>query len=317
MSDTFRMDSPTSSIVIRLKQPSSDEVKFQVLLSSTVDQLLLKIRHEISDSSDKNIRLIYMGKPLIPTINTLGSFGIVNNAVIHCFVSPHREIALSNPAPSQILNLLSNDDNNGDNLDARDHNNYRGFDRLLTVLNVDEVAAIRTSFRPDVDALAERRDRNDNEAAESYRFRMEEEWMSMQGPNSEYAQNLALTIRNNMINDGSSSGLSLNSNNGFAPIFGGRMSSGIFGINSSHQDGGLQEFLSGFFIGFVLGFIVLFCVWDRNISHRHRLGLLSGVLLSLSLDLNRERRSSNTATSTDNHHRPSSNDSNDSNDTQH
>ena len=167
-------------ITVRIKQPSADEVKIQVYLSSTVDQLLLKIRQEISESNDKNIRLIYMGKPLSPTCSTLGSFNINNNSIIHCFISPHRDQALSNAnitrnnnntAANQILNALSGNNynnnnnmnneqiNNSNNNDNNNINNYRGFDRLLTVLNVNEVAAIRTSFRSDVDALANRSDR--------------------------------------------------------------------------------------------------------------------------------------------------------------
>ena len=315
-------------IVVRIKQPSSGEVKIQMYLSSTVDQLLIKIRQEISESNDKNIRLIFMGKPLSPSCSTLGSFNINDNSIIHCFISPHRDQALSNVNANrnnntnQILNALSGNYNNDNNNDEENNNsrhnnhNYRGFDRLLTVLNVNEVAAIRTSFRSDVDALAHRSDRimianddnnNDNnnnnnsssgstrlESPEEFRFRMEDEWMSQQGPNSDYAQNLAVTIRNNMIYDNNSD----DNNNNFHSIFGS--SNGIFGMSST-QEGGFQEFLSGFFIGFVLGFIVLFCVWDRHISHRHRLGLLSGVLLSLSLDLSREHKSDYNKTNNNNH----------------
>jgi len=58
-----------------------------------------------------------------------------------------------------------------------------GFDRLINSgMTADEVAAIRTSFRPEVDVHAARRPQEEGENRDVYRFRVEDEWIARQGP---------------------------------------------------------------------------------------------------------------------------------------
>jgi hypothetical protein len=45
--------------------------------------------------------------------------------------------------------------------------------------------------------------------------------------------------------------------------------------------GSWREFGFGFMAGFVLGFMMIFCIWDRNITHKQKLGILAGILMQL------------------------------------
>lgn len=47
--------------------------------------------------------------------------------------------------------------------------------------------------------------------------------------------------------------------------------------------GTFSDFLCGFTLGSALGFLMLLCVYDRNVTHRQRIGIIVGVLLNLIL----------------------------------
>jgi hypothetical protein len=42
-----------------------------------------------------------------------------------------------------------------------------------------------------------------------------------------------------------------------------------------------SDFLYGLTLGYLIGFLLLFCIWDRNISYRQKLGFLLGIMISL------------------------------------
>ena len=42
-------------------------------------------------------------------------------------------------------------------------------------------------------------------------------------------------------------------------------------------------------MGFVLGFIMLFWLWERSVSHRQKMGILTGVTAQLSMKFVRAR----------------------------
>jgi hypothetical protein len=64
------------------------------------------------------------------------------------------------------------------------------------------------------------------------------------------------------------------------------MSIAIDSSSSSSADlGSWNDFLYGLCIGYLLGFLVLFCIWDRNIPHRQKIGLLAGVILSSVMNM--------------------------------
>ena len=52
-------------------------------------------------------------------------------------------------------------------------------------------------------------------------------------------------------------------------------------IDDSRPLGTNRDFVWGVMMGYLLGGIMLFCVWDRNISHRQKTGILMGVTLQI------------------------------------
>ena len=126
-----------------------------------------------------------------------------------------------------------------------------GFDRLLAVgLSVDDVAAIRTNFRNQVDELAASVARLPREDPLVFRGRVEDSWIASQGPYSEFSLNLPT----------SSSPLRDSDSEFGEPLLG------------THRD-----FVCGAIMGFTLGFFMLFCVWDRHVPHRQKMGILLGI----------------------------------------
>eukprot|EP01035_Chromulina_nebulosa_P019009 gene19009-24828_t len=49
--------------------------------------------------------------------------------------------------------------------------------------------------------------------------------------------------------------------------------------------GSYNDFIWGFFMGFFLGYIMIFCIWDRNVTQRQKLGIISGVMFQLLTDI--------------------------------
>jgi hypothetical protein len=261
--------------VLRIRRAGATELKIRLPLSSTVRQLEDKIKphiDELVNSPTLRMRLIYQGKMLEPPTVLLTSLRVLDKSIIHCVISPPREEVLR--ASSALA------------APPRTNGNARGFDRLIASgMNANEVAAVRTSFRSEVDEYARHQEQTRSETSEDFRFRMEDEWQARQGPASEFVVNLS-----QYLNDGRATASS-NDNGGLLGIInGGANSNGNYWDDSATQMGTTQDFFSGLFIGFMLGFIVLFCVWDRNVTYRHRLGLLTGVTMSMLLNSQEEAR---------------------------
>ena len=72
---------------LRIKLASGPEVKIAIDLESSVQDLITQIRTSVEECRDhtKNIRLIFMGRLLTPVTNSLSSFKVNTNGVIHCF----------------------------------------------------------------------------------------------------------------------------------------------------------------------------------------------------------------------------------------
>ena len=218
---------------------------------------------------DKNVRLICCGKLLDPPDADLSSFGIIKQGTfVHAVVSAHSTTAGSGSGDSST-NGNSNSSNNLENT-----NSNMGFNRLHTLgFSQEQIAAVRATFRAQVDELSSTVPRNEGESDQSHRERVEQRWMSSQGPYSDFSMNLPQES-----------------------TLGGRsrmliLSSGLGG-NVDEEFGGTQvgtyrDFFWGFFMGFMLGFLMLFCVWDRHIPHRQRIGILLGVFMSIMLDNSR------------------------------
>lgn len=54
-----------------------------------------------------------------------------------------------------------------------------------------------------------------------------------------------------------------------------------FDATASADLGSCLDFFYGIALGYMIGFIVIFCIWDRNVSYRQKLGLLVGIMLQI------------------------------------
>lgn len=198
----------------------------------------------------------------------------------------------------------SNDDSSdGESGDSDLEEGRMGFDRLRNNdRSRSEVAAIRLYFSRQVDRFRDQRNRNrsnsetnsngsenntDNNnnangnsnnndgtndtAAESRRerLRLEDEWMSTQGPTSEFR-------------------LNLNTNN---PL----MASRVFGSAADFSNYTSQSTLGtdrdlwwGFVLGFFMGVVMMFWVWMPTVPHKQKLGILAGICAQMTLNLLRK-----------------------------
>ena len=215
------------------------------------------------DAQDKNVRLICCGKLLAPPSAELSSFSnIKQGAFVHAVVSTH-------PTSSERDDTGSTENSGTDeNTDSTISNT--GFNRLRALgFSQEEIAAVRATFRAQVDELSSSVPRNEGESSQSHRERMEQSWMNSQGPSSEFSLNLP------GVN-------TLGSRSRMLILSGGLM-------NMDEEFGGAQigtyrDFIWGFLMGFMLGFLMLFCVWDRHVPHRQKIGILLGVFTSIMID---------------------------------
>jgi len=196
---------------------------------------------------------------------------------------------------SNGLVLRRNNNNNNEESDEEDLEEGQermGFDRLRSEgLNRSEISALRIYFSRHVDRFIEQRnqlrdsdndtstnnrrtnsssDDNDPEAtARAQRLQMEQEWMDLQGPHSEFR-------------------LNLNANN---PLLGSRMylrndSDDVFGTGNSTRFGLVgtdRDFIWGFILGYLVGFMMMFWVWMPTVPHKQKLGILTGICFHIAM----------------------------------
>ena len=154
------------------------------------------------------------------------------------------------------------------------------------------------------------------------RLRMEDEWMSVQGPYSEFRMNLNTSdpLLLAAIGGGASHAAGLASGRGGLffrggslplttgadgdeddDIFGGGSGGGVGSAGNrlpygpyGTMGGGLapagtdKDYVWGFILGFFVGFIMLFWVWLPTVPHRQKLGIISGISFQLGLNLLRK-----------------------------
>eukprot|EP01042_Synura_sphagnicola_P002362 gene2362-2834_t len=163
--------------------------------------------------------------------------------------------------------------------------NLSGLDRLMNDgLSVDEVAAVRAAFRPQLAAHASTVPRLPDEDPYRYLARVEDSWMATQDTTSEFGFN----IRNrssNLLHNNSNSGNNLNSG-----VDGFFLSANTNSVNDLLREdpdgvavGTYMDFIWGFAMGSLIGVMMMFCIWDRNVPYRQKLGILAGVLTNFFL----------------------------------
>jgi hypothetical protein len=165
--------------IFLITAPSGDS-DISCRVNDTVLSLKESVMRQLS-AHGKNVRLIFSGKMLDNDQNPLSKYGISDGSFVHAVVTTMRGSGsgAQNSAPPRATNSAPII--------------YRGFDRLTLIgLSIDETAALRSSFNPQVNEFIESgghqaRNGEDNNA---FRYRMEEEWMAAQGARSEFSMNL-------------------------------------------------------------------------------------------------------------------------------
>ena len=144
----------------------------------------------------KRIRLIHAGK-VLDDAKDISSYKLKENTCIHAALS---DIVPTNNNNNNNNRNRQNNEGGDDDDEEEEEQNYRGFDRLRQggTFSREDVEIIRSTFYQEVleyERTQRRRPREDE--AERY-YRMEEEWISRQGPTSDFALNVATRrIRNN------------------------------------------------------------------------------------------------------------------------
>jgi hypothetical protein len=139
-----------------------------------------------------------------------------------------------------------------------------GFDRLRGAgLSRQEITAIRTYFSRHVDRHVQMhpQDHQDEPDLRRRRFLYEEDWMSIQGPTSEFRLNLN---QNTLLR--------------FASVE----------TNWRASLGTDRDFMWGFLLGFFVGFVMLVWVWMPTVPHKQKIGILTGISFQLAMNVMRQ-----------------------------
>jgi len=264
------METVNPCLTIHLKTASSDTIINTCRVTDTVATLRENVIRELS-AQGKHVRLICAGKLLDVDNNPLSKYGIADGSYVHAVITGASPSAPAYQRPPPM----------GPSLASFEH---RGFDRLTQIgLTIDETAALRSSFNPHVDdfiriSQSQRREGEDDVA---FRYRMEQEWMSSQDATSEFYLNLPSDRRVLRRLQGDPGSGASPANFSFSRL--GRVDRTFAEPLSAAtvSPGTMNDFIWGLAMGFGLGVLMLFCVWDRNISHKQKLGILTGVFLHM------------------------------------
>lgn len=272
-------------IHLRIRCPSSptraeQELEVEVRIDASVRELKDILRPKLQVAPAQQLRLISSGKLLAPDTSTLDSFGLNDSSFVHVVISA----APNRPPPAPAHNTGTNTNNNSQQGSSAITGPLRGFDSLLqgqrgSSLSADEISAIRAYFSEAVAEFArERLRRGEEESETDFRLRAESAWVAEQGPTSEFHMNL-----NSMLffprQGGSETNFDLEDT-------GGR---GLLAMEGVSETGNGKDFVYGLILGYFLGFMMIFCVWDRHIPYRQKLGLLCGIMLQMGTAMWRHR----------------------------
>jgi hypothetical protein len=278
---------------------NAETVSIEIHSNYTVGKLKELVAQAIH-GENMNIRLISSGKLMVPDTALLNTFNLKLGSFVHAVVSKHTPETSSSSSQSNPIQVPV----------VQAPITYRGFDRLVNSgLTIDEAAAMRTSFLPQIEEYITTHPPNDGENNTAYRYRMEEEWIALQGPTSEYYINLPRNVNSNSnalninINENASVAerirLLMTARNSLIAQNGGIISQGTTtNFNTIQNAGTGRDFVWGVLLGFAFGFLMLFCLWDRNISQRQRIGILVGVSLGTMTQLFHEYKYANSVDKT-------------------
>jgi hypothetical protein len=252
-------EAASGGFLVKIKSTTSNK-DFDVFIAETalVEELQNDLFKRLElDGQGKKIRLIASGKLLDPPTKTLKDFNLKKGDFIHAVIS--------NVTTVQHIPSIPTSSGSA----TQTPTNRRGLNRLLNEgLSADEVTAVRLSFRDSLDDMEETVPINPEEDPADYQLRVEEAWMSAQGSNSEFRSNFP-----NLGNGGD--------NMDAAARQWAAMSRGYASAEDEAEIGSYREFMWGFIMGSLLGFVTIFCVWDRNVSHRQKIGILFGIIFQM------------------------------------
>jgi hypothetical protein len=259
MGRTERGGSSTEELItVKIKHGSQPaDISLSLSPAETLKALKEKVKLELK-CRDKFVRLICGGKLLEPDTATVSKLGIQEGAFIHAVVTSQSPQQSAHAPPPIAANSSTTP--------------HRGFDRLTEIgLTLDEAAALRSSFQLQVDEFAEGCPQRAGEDPHLYRFRLEELWMQQQGPTSEFTLNLPRAAH--------PSSTSPRSSMSFSSLR--SMAEASLTTDDNEESGTAREFLWGVLMGSTMGFLMIFCVWDRNVSQRQKLGIMVGISIHM------------------------------------
>jgi hypothetical protein len=226
--------------------------------AASIEELQRTLFIKLDLGQGKKIRLIASGKLLDPVSKTLKEFKIKKGDYIHAVVSNITTVQhVPTPPPSSGATQIPT--------------NRRGLNRLLNEgISIDEVTAVRLSFRDSIDDMEDSVPMLPEEDPREYRLRLEEAWMANQGSNSEFSANFPNLAHGDQ-----------DEMNDAARQWAGVLSRGYSSTEDESEIGSYRDFMWGFIMGSLLGFVMIFCVWDRNVSHRQKIGILFGIIFQM------------------------------------
>jgi hypothetical protein len=274
MAELMHLASKGIQVKIRMTSSGGDQI-LTVYPKETIQQVKGKIIDVYNLPPGSKLRLISSGKLLTPDHAQISTFSLADNSFIHCVVS---QAPQATQLPSYISSLEHKDRDVEEGIEGEyrpDPASLRGFDRLLRRegISIDQVAAIRATFRPYVDEMMGEVEREEGESDMLHRLRVEEEWMAVQPPNSEFAMNIDP--------EGAMQAIRAQSLARASEEDGGQTSLLIEGS----EVGSYSDFVWGFVMGSILGFIMLFWLWDRSVSYRQKMGIMAGVSTRMAFSI--------------------------------
>lgn len=141
-----------------------------------------------------------------------------------------------------------------------------------------------------------------NEDPRIFRLRMEEEWMNLQGPYSEFRLNTNISNNNNNSINTNNTNIQLNNSvirssrtyiNGLEIDATTREITRDFrnenGISMIGALGTNRDFVWGCVLGYSFGFMTMFIIWLPTVPHKQRVGILSGFCFHMVLKILEQR----------------------------
>ena len=285
-------------LTIRIKSSASSGADKDLLIENektTVQDVKTRVFALFDQSpSLKMLRLIYSGKLLEPASALIVSqFNLKSESVVHAVFSSKGPAAADlemgsiggQHAGQHGYLPVATAVNDGPGGAAP----LTGLGRLIAERGVSEeqVTALRSYFAADIAAVAARMARPDaSESDAAFALRTEDQWMGLQGSHSEFNLNLPPPQQQ----QGDYSQAQMENLQGFLArellfnAFARNQPGAADEAAVNEHIGSYRDLVCGMFFGVLFGGIAILCLWDRNMSHRQKIGIILGVLLSFAFN---------------------------------